>query len=767
MNASIQAELRTLHAKGVANGDIPAPVQLDKQTSLFRARFGPLALQAVDGEELLKLMHGRQDNEARCMAYWLEFKNDDEFAGNSFGGIRGGTALKFGIYQRQQDGAWTSGTPRAPVLLTLDQAIAIAESQRAELVNGTSVLSQYPRGDSTDASYQRLQEAMETAAPNLSRDGWAHKYWFLMHPETLDAYHSPAYQRFHLIKLLQMPPDGVGILKGSAPRFLCAGRFAQGANDIGVPIVTFNKLLNLRDTAFHRYWKVGTTEGSAGDSHWQDMRDGGFISIGWKNSVPDLTQTLNLDPGEAKGQIAEFLKNDYDNGAMATRKAGEILNFAREMAEPDMVVACEGQTVLGVGRIVGPYEYDGSLRFPHKRPVKWMTVGQFKLGELEGPRTTVYELGKHAINLLEIEKQVAGVAGPSVKPASPVKASTLKPLDVFAARVEAILRRKGQVILYGPPGTGKTYRGLGVAQELAARHAFNRSFGDLAVSEKQEIEAEDGLVRICTFHPGWGYENFMEGLHPKTVSGGMVFEPRDGVFKKLCRDASASKKHFYLVIDEINRGDLPRIFGELITVIERDKRGRDILLPVTGSKFRIPENVFILGTMNTSDRSISLLDTALRRRFGFVELMPDSGSLLRRSVGAIALGPWLDALNARIRKHLKRDARNLQIGHAYLMPVNSAADFSRVFRDEILPLLEEYCYDDLETLGQILGGALIDVENSRIREELFDQHNEDDLFAALHFPEMHRLTLTEEATGTGQEDAAQDEDAEIDGGSPA
>lgn len=146
----------------------------------------------------------------------------------------------------------------------------------------------------------------------------------------------------------------------------------------------------------------------------------------------------------------------------------------------------------------------------------------------------------------------------------------------------------------------------------------------------------------------------------------ITFRERDGIFKTLCVDAAgAPEKNFYLVIDEINRGDLPRIFGELMTVMELDKRDQTITLPVSANIFRIPRNVFVVGTMNTADRSISLLDAAVRRRFAFIELMPDTGCLDGRQVRGLPLGPWLSALNTCVRKHLKRDARNLQVGHAY------------------------------------------------------------------------------------------------------
>ena len=745
LEPNVSDELKTALNQGLASGELLAPVQIEQQTALFRDHFGPAVLRELDGEALLRLMHGRQSSEPRCLVYWLEFKNDDEFAGNRFGKIGGGSSLMFGVYQRQSDNSWITGSPQEQRVLSLEDAIAIARKQRDELVAGSEVLASMD-SDTSDEAYSRLQIAMEKAAPKLSGAGWAHKYWFLINPDRLDDYHSPRYQRFHLFKLLQMPPDRIGILDGSAPRFVCAGRFIALSRSLGVPVSSLNRVLNQRDGAFHRYWKVGTTEGSTGVSHWTEMRDGGFASIGWAEHVPDLSGIIALDRTAAKKRIRDLLLPEYSSDpGVASRKAGEILNFAQEIAEMDLVLACEGQTVLGVGRVRGPYEFDGNLDFPHKRPVEWLLLNSWRMPDQEGPRTTVYELGRSAANLLELEQKLSrrGLAhvsepNPVVEEAEP---APLPPLDPFSARIEAILRRKGQVVLYGPPGTGKTYRALAVANELAARRAFRKSFATLTASERTTLaDGESSLVRVCTFHPGWGYEDFIEGLRPATVNGQMVFEPRDGIFKRLCLDAAKQmNRHFFLVVDEINRGDLPRIFGELMTTIEYDKRDRQIKLPVTGSSFAVPRNVFLIGTMNTADRSISLMDTALRRRFGFVEMMPDSTLLAGRTAGGLQLGAWLDALNTRLRQYLKRDARNLQIGHAYLMPaqpITSVAEFARVLRDDIIPLLEEYCYDDFETLKNILGVDLVDVEAGRIREQIFGANREGELIQAVSFEEM-------------------------------
>ena len=175
-------------------------------------------------------------------------------------------------------------------------------------------------------------------------------------------------------------------------------------------------------------------------------------------------------------------------------------------------------------------------------------------------------------------------------------------------------------------------------------------------SEQAVVEGTDlkaGLVRWCTFHPAYGYEDFIEGFRPQiNATNQLVFERCAGIFKTLCKDAHVSERKHFLVVDEINRGDIPRIFGELLTLLEKDKRGLEITLPLSGDRFTVPQNVHLIGTMNTADRSIALLDTALRRRFGFVELMPDISVLGTASAGgSVPLGLWLAALNDRLRAH--------------------------------------------------------------------------------------------------------------------
>jgi 5-methylcytosine-specific restriction protein B len=469
------------------------------------------------------------------------------------------------------------------------------------------------------------------------------------------------------------------------------------------------------------------------------------------------------------------------NHSAAGRTTQQLFHFRWTIAPGDLVLASNGATVLGVGRVTGGYQYDASRGFSHIRPVEWLSLDEWQQPDqqpdIEGKLTTVYKM-KRDRNLLEVERRIYGAPPIIVPPPAkqPVANEESKPpislprLEGVPGRIQAILERKGQVILYGPPGTGKTYWAEYTARELAERSSFGLAFEQLTDGQRRELlgngNHNHGSVRMCSFHPAYGYEDFLEGFRPEEVNGQMQFVLRDGIFKKLCKDAEAwTDQKFYLIIDEINRGDIPRIFGELLTVLEKDKRGKTVLLPLTGAPFRVPENVYIIGTMNTADRSIALLDTALRRRFGFIELMPDISVLGNATVEGVPLGPWLKALNERICTHVGRDARNLQIGHSYLLekgrPVGDFATFTRVLQEDILPLLEEYCYEDYTTLEKILGSGLIDAQNQQVRHELFDLSNRNLLVQALLAP-APEITTSVQALSSEAQTVDEDEDEDGD-----
>ncbi|EPX63578.1 hypothetical protein D187_005985 [Cystobacter fuscus DSM 2262] len=757
--------LEELRRKLDDEGKLHSRAQLERFYALFRERFGPERLLQLDGDELLSLMHdhGRRDG----LVYWLEFKDDEEFPA-IFGSIAGGSALKFGIYRRKETGAWMTGSPTNQRELSQSEAVRIAQRHRDQLLLGIRLLERL-RSNGSDSDYLRLQEQLEAASPELCDLSWSHKYWSLLFPDKLDDYHNTDHQRFHLMKLLQIPPGGEG-------RYVCAGRFVALARELGLPMNTTTRLLKLRHGGPHRYWCLGTLDGGGPNAHWPQMREGNCIAVEGR-ALGDLSET----PPDREGlkRLGVLLGS---HGGLAPRQGTvtrQLFSFVVKVLEGDFVLATRGEQVLGVGRVEGGYAHVSASDFPHRHPVQWLSLGAFQLPEGMGAdaQTLLREV-ESSESIVAIERHLLSTSAPAPTPRPrPVPGDVQggHPTPHLAGvhgRIQAVLERKGQVILYGPLGTGKTHLAEQTVRELSAHAAFGAPFAALDAEQQDVItkgtEEEGPLVRMCCFHPSYGYEEFLEGYRPRDDGSGgpMRFVLRDGIFKRLCLDARRRPYlRFYLIIDEINRGDIPRIMGELLTVMERSKRGKSILLPMSGAPFLVPENVYLVGTMNTADRSIALLDTALRRRFGFLELMPDITRLGKAMVEGIPLGPWLKALNARICEHVGRDGRNLQVGHAYLMergePLADFPRFSRVVQEDLIPLLEEYCYEDWAALEKILGSSLVSRKEQRVRHELFDPERQLDLIQALLAPspeigssapviasEASARALTEDDAGT-------------------
>ena len=278
-------------------------------------------------------------------------------------------------------------------------------------------------------------------------------------------------------------------------------------------------------------------------------------------------------------------------------------------------------------------------------------------------------------------------------------------------------RNPTNLILYGPPGTGKTYRTMAEAVRLAL--GLDEDDPMLVRDDRRsELRKEyDRLVALgqigfATFHQNYGYEDFVEGLRPKALSSGVGFElvPTPGILRKMAAIAAESDEEHVLIIDEINRANVSKVFGELITLIEPDKRkgmsnALAVTLPYSGDAFSIPANLHVIGTMNTADRSIALLDTALRRRFIFRELTPKP-RLLSDAAGrtGIDLVRVLKAINQRIEYLIDREHR---IGHAFFINCETEAEVHAAMRDRVIPLLQEYFFEDWSRIRAVLGDGFI------------------------------------------------------------
>lgn len=726
----------------------PDEAEIRRQQRNFLMQFGPEQLAAMSRTELLVQIPLNAEIE-QPMDYWLEFKNDDQFDQGVFGNIPAMSQARLGTWQEKETRAWRAKLPgkRKVHNISEDEALRILKTRRSEMLAAVKAVEAFDGSVLEEIQPSAFQAAIETAAPTYSGMAWFHKYLHLNFPNLITWTATASWSEAEQYRVgVQAKQQGIY------------------ARDIEI-IRYWNSLEALQEVSAEMCYRMSKRQsprehwilGLAGlVSAWQGMLKDGYLTLG-PDDVGNLAEVITLTK---KRDIQDGIKTAFLEANLETDVVNRVnlTELAYRLKEGSLVALFSDQaTVIAVGEVTGGYRYMDKRR-PHRVPVSWLHQIHFdasRLLEIED-KLMMLEPGDALVAEMEASLLLNGVGAwtnVSSRPQSDTTAESASPavrgekeaqealpaLEGIARHVVAMLVRKRQVILYGPPGTGKTWHAERIALELVARHNYHCQPSHLTDSRRDEIYGRGGtdpFITTCTFHPMYAYEDFIEGYRPS----GDGFEREPGIFKRMATAAQVQPdKRFVLIIDEINRGNIPKIFGELITLLEMSKRGTtSAMLPLSKELFSVPRNLYIIGTMNTADRSILLLDTALRRRFAFKELLPETHLLQTSSIGNITLSSWLRALNRRIVEQLGRDGRNLQVGHAYLMPGGKvAATLTRIgeiVRDELWPLLQEYCYEDYNKLANILAADKHGIycrKKENLRFELFEPGRENELIRAL------------------------------------
>ena len=431
-----------------------------------------------------------------------------------------------------------------------------------------------------------------------------------------------------------------------------------------------------------RYWLYAPGRGAC---MWDEFYARGIMGLAW-GEVGDLSSYATK-----QGLKQQMLQTYPENGTQKN-DIHALWQFANEMKPGDVVFVKKGTTeIIGRGIVTGDYVYDADGgHYPNIREVRWTHTGQWPLDERLPMKTLTditynQELVKRIeTSFLDSDDSVDIEESTAVFPEYSAE-EFLKSVYMDRDRYDAIvglLKTKKNIILQGAPGVGKTF----VAKRLA--------YSMMGVKDVSR-------VKLVQFHQSYSYEDFIEGYRPS----GAGFELVKGAFYSFCKKAAEDEENdYFFIIDEINRGNLSKIFGELFMLIENDKRGNELQLLYSRELFCVPANVHIIGMMNTADRSLAMLDYALRRRFAFVELRPAFDSDGFRDYCAGLGNPRFEALVREVESLNRAIAEDESlgegfcIGHSYFCNMKhencTDAALASIVDYELIPMLKEYWFDE-------------------------------------------------------------------------
>lgn len=667
--------------------------EFEENRRLFMEKFSPEKLAALGDDELLDAIFYTSGDNTESLCCWIEMNKDCRKA---FGSILGGSAFKFGLFQKKETGVWTTGSPNAPQELTDEEALVLGKEIRDALVRGTEVIKNAQLDSLAD--YEKLDDDLKAAVGSKFYDwGWFHKYYSIIYPDRLSSFHSTDWQK-HALRCFLIQP--------SEKYYARSGQLAMIQNYGGLYYTQFIFALRERFSGIIQFVRIGTTDSEK--SYVSEWKKKSVVGIGWSaiGSLEEYTAGASLD----RNEIARRLEEEYyqDDARTASRKAGELVRFYDTNADT-VFVPMEGERVYGLVDEIGEYIYDGTSNMSSLKTGKWHIVfdENDRLPEKgEGLRTSCVQL-KDDKNLLYLYEKYFYDSDDLEEEDDMPEENKLKNCLEIELKPRAIKIHPMNVIVYGAPGTGKTYSTAEYALAIIENRPVDKS-KKTQTERKQVMKAYNELIKkrrvvFTTFHQSYGYEEFIQGLRPDTKSDKMSFKTVDGVFKQIADLAlNDAENNYVIVIDEINRANISKVFGELITLIEDDKRWGEInetcATLQSGDVFAVPNNLYIVGTMNSADKSISLIDAALRRRFEFVEQKPNADLIDDKTLKGV-----LEKLNLILADEL--ESADLLVGHAYFLG-KTVDNLPTIMNNSIIPLLYEYFYDSKKKVASVLKDTL-------------------------------------------------------------
>lgn len=416
---------------------------------------------------------------------------------------------------------------------------------------------------------------------------------------------------------------------------------------------------------------------------WDEFYKNGIMGIGWD-------EVTNLKDFASKEEIKDYMKKVYDASYSYKNNAHCLWQFANEIKVGDVVFVKKGMhKIIGKGIVVSDYIYDSSRdTYKHIRKVDWKNNGEREHPGQAAMKTltniSAYpDYVQTLLNLFAEDTLEEISEQKEIKYPSYTKDDFLNEVymneDTYNTLTE-LLEAKYNVILQGAPGVGKTFAAKRLAYSIMGQKDTSR-------------------VAMIQFHQSYSYEDFIQGYRPSKEG----FELENGVFYKFCKDAEEdNERPYFFIIDEINRGNLSKILGELMILIEKDKRGEKIKLLYSNEWFTVPQNVRIIGMMNTADRSLAFMDYALRRRFAFFDFAPAFSSEGFKNYLAEKNSSKLENLIAvveSLNNAISSDESlgdGFRIGHSYFCTDDEVTDawLKSVVEYEVIPLIKEYWFDE-------------------------------------------------------------------------